>query len=279
LNSTASPSIVTLFNTKVLQKSALGGHSMGGGCSFIGAQNNNAITCLFNMAAATSNTAGISSLAGASLVTVPTLVFSGQKDCVADTIIQNSHYGSLASSKKFHVIIKDVTHCDFGNGASFNCTFGQNTSGCGNTISNSTAFTRYMNYLLPFLNNQLKSDCSEGQRFMDSINANSTVRVGRKMQGTIACIISGIQKGKANLTMELFPNPASDKLKFVFDQNSFEKPIFIKLTDQAGRIVLEKTVETPQMENDIDVKTLESGIYFVAISNKEITIIKKFVKN
>ena len=277
LNSTASPSIVTLFNTKVLQKSALGGHSMGGGCSFIGAQNNNAITCLFNMAAATSNTAGISSLAGASLVTVPTLVFSGQKDCVADTIIQNSHYGSLASSKKFHVIIKDVTHCDFGNGASFNCTFGQNTSGCGNTISNSTAFTRYMNYLLPFLNNQLKSDCSEGQRFMDSINANSTVRVGRKMQGTIACIISGIQKGKANLTMELFPNPASDKLKFVFDQNSFVKPIFIKLTDQAGRIVLEKIFET--YDGEMDIKALAGGMYFVEIYNNEQAITKKLMKD
>ncbi len=277
LNSTASPSIVTLFNTKVIQKSALGGHSMGGGCSFIGAQNNNTITCLFNMAAATSNTAGISSLAGASLVTVPTLVFSGQKDCVADTIVQNSHYGSLASSKKFHVIIKDVTHCDFGNGASFNCTFGQNTSGCGNTISNSTAFTRYMNYLLPFLNNQLKSDCSEGQRFMDSINANSTVRVGRKMQGTIACIISGIQKGKANLTMELFPNPASDKLKFVFDQNSFVKPIFIKLTDQAGRIVLEKIFET--YDGEMDIKALAGGMYFVEIYNNEQAITKKLMKD
>ncbi|MBA2612139.1 MAG: T9SS type A sorting domain-containing protein [Bacteroidetes bacterium] len=279
LNTAASPTIVTYFNSKVLQKSAVGGHSMGGGCSFIGAQNNTTITCLFNMAAATSNTAGVSSIAGASLVTIPTLMFSGEKDCVADSSVQNSHFGSLAASKKFHVIIKNITHCDFGNGTSFNCTFGQNSSGCGNTLSNSTAFARYMNYLVPFLNNQLKSNCAEGQRFMDSINANSTIRVGRKIQGTIACVSTNIQKENVYLNIELFPNPTNDKLKFVFDQSLFKNPFFITLLDESGRTVIEKIFETSEHENYIDLKTLEKGMYFVHIHNNEQTIIKKIVKD
>ncbi len=60
------------------------------------------------------------------------LVISGARDCVADTTVQNSHYAALASTKKFHVILKQLTHCDFGNGNSSNCTLGQGTSGCGN---------------------------------------------------------------------------------------------------------------------------------------------------
>ncbi len=173
----------TTFNNKVNSKVALGGHSMGAGCSYLAAANNTTITCLFNCAAATTNPSSISS---ASLVTVPTLLLSGQRDCVADTTVQNSHYTALASTKKFHAIIKDMTHCDFGNGTNFNCTFGQGTSGCSNTISNILAFNRYMTYLEPFLANLLKDNCSEGIRFMDSLQSPSSLRVGRKITGTIA---------------------------------------------------------------------------------------------
>lgn len=173
----------TSFNGKVNMKVAIGGHSMGAGCSYLAAANNSTITCLFNCAAATTNPSSISS---ASLVTVPTLLLSGQRDCVADTTVQNSHYTAVAATKKFHVISKDITHCDFGNGSNFNCTFGQGTSGCSNTISNTLAFNRYMTYLEPFLANQLKDNCSEGNRFMDSLQSPSSLRVGRKITGTIA---------------------------------------------------------------------------------------------
>lgn len=183
LNTINTPTALAIFNGKVLQKSAIGGHSMGGGCSYVAAQSNTTVTCLFNMAAATSNTAGVSSVAGASLVTVPTLVITGQMDNVADSSVQNSHYNPTASSKKFHVIIKDVTHCDFGNGTSTICTIGQ--AACGNTTCNMSLFRRYMTYLEPFLENQLKGVCQAGKQFMDTIQSPSVVRVGRKITGTL----------------------------------------------------------------------------------------------
>lgn len=183
LNTISTPTALATFNGKVLQKSAIGGHSMGAGCSYLGAANNNSITCLFNFAAATTNPSSVST---ASLISVPSLVISGARDCVADTTVQNSHYAALTSTKKFHVILKQLTHCDFGNGNSTNCTLGQGTSGCGNQISNSLAFPRYMNYLQNFLDNQLKNDCAAGQRFMDSIQSNSSLVAGKKITGTIA---------------------------------------------------------------------------------------------
>ena len=182
LNTINTPTALATFNGKVIQKSAVGGHSMGAGCSFLAASGNNTVTCVFNFAAATSNNTP-NSIASASLVTVPTLVISGQLDSVADSLVQNSHYNSTAAAKKFHVIIKDVTHCDFGNGTSGTCNIGQGS--CGNTTCNMNLFRRYMTYVEPFLDHQLKGICLKGKQFMDTIQSPSSVRVGRKITGTL----------------------------------------------------------------------------------------------
>ena len=104
---------------------------------------NESVDCIFNFAAATTNP---SSIVSAPALTVPALLFSGAIDFVADTNVQNNHYSALTSNKKIHVILKQITHCDFGNGTNLNCTFGQSISGCVNLINNTLAFPRYMNY-------------------------------------------------------------------------------------------------------------------------------------
>lgn len=192
LNSISTPTALATFNGKVMQKAAIGGHSMGAGASFLAAANNSSLTCLFNFAAATTNNTP-NSIASASMVTIPSLVISGEKDNVADTTVQNSHYNNLASTKKFHVIIKDITHCEFGNGTSGTCNIGQ--SSCGNTTCNTNYFRRYMTYLEPFLANQLKGNCPAGKQFMDTIQSPSTVRPGRKITGTLVTLPTIIING------------------------------------------------------------------------------------
>lgn len=280
LNTASSPSTITIFNGKVSQRSAIGGHSMGGGCSFVGAQNNSSITCFFNMAAATSNTGGVSSIAGASLISVPCLLLSGQKDCVVDTIVQNAHFANLSSTKKFHVILNGLTHCDFGNGSSFNCLFGQNASGCPNTISNSLAFTSYMNYLIPFLNNQLQLDCNEGIRFMDSISNPSSLRVGRKITGTIACTSSDLTNFTRENNVRLFPNPAGANLHLQFKSN-FQSLTNLSITDKLGRIVYalnNKLTNNPDNEIILETSELDPGIYFINITYISKKEVYKFLK-
>ncbi|HRD40184.1 MAG TPA: hypothetical protein PLC65_16275, partial [Bacteroidia bacterium] len=74
LNTISTPSALVTFNGKVSPKAAIGGHSMGGGSSFLASASNTSVTCLFNFAAATTNP---SSIASASLINVPALVISG----------------------------------------------------------------------------------------------------------------------------------------------------------------------------------------------------------
>jgi dienelactone hydrolase len=275
LNTTTITSLNS-FNGKVTNKSAIGGHSMGGGCSFIAAQNNSTVTCLFNMAAATSNTASStnSSNGGAGLVTIPTLVISGEKDNVADTIVQNSHYTPTASSIKFHVIIKDVTHCDFGNGTSTTCNIGQ--APCSGANCNQILFEKYMAYLEPFLANQLKSNCAEGQRFMDSINTVSPNRVGRKITGILPCISTNLSENNMNELLSVFPNPIENKLSITFKTILSETKVI--LSDVAGRIIYQRDIDSTDRQQDIDVSHLETGIYFLKVSANNKSWAQKIIK-
>lgn len=273
LNSISTPTVLLTFNGKVAQKSAIGGHSMGAGSSYLAAANNTSITCLFNFAAATTNPSSISS---ASLITVPSLVISGARDCVADTTVQNSHYNALASAKKFHVILTQLTHCDFGNGTNGNCTLGQGTSGCGNQVSNALAFPRYMNYLQNFLDNQLKNDCPAGQRFMDSVNTASSLRSGLKKQGSIICLSTGI-KESANSFYSVFPNPTQNTLNINFNNESLSN-LKIEIVNTTGQIVYNTTIHDRTNEITLDIETLDSGIYFLVVYNHEKKHIQKLVK-
>ena len=257
LNTISTPSALVTFNGKVSPKAAIGGHSMGGGSSFLASASNTSVTCLFNFAAATTNP---SSIASASLINVPALVISGAIDCVADTTVQNSHYAALASSKKFHVILKQLTHCDFGNGTNFNCTFGQSSTGCGNVVSNALAFPRYMNYVQNFLDNQLKNDCAAGQRFMDSVNTSSSLRSGLKKLGSIACAAASVNEFSKTIEARLYPNPAHSS----FFIETAIKNFNLKLYDAYGKLIVEK-VYADANTVEINLQEMNAGIYFVEL--------------
>ena len=275
LNTISTPTALTVFNGKVLQKSAIGGHSMGGGCSYIAAQNNSTVTCIFNLAAATSNTAGISSVAGASLVTVPALVISGEKDNVADTTVQNSHYNPTASTIKFHSIIKDVTHCDFGNGTSTTCTIGQ--AACSGAGCNATLFARYMSYIEPFLAHQLKNDCVAGNNFMTLILNPSADRVGRKVVGNIACSVTGIQDQFLANNISVFPNPTEGKLTINYSKHN-DLPVIFELYDISGRLVLTSTETSNTTKKELNLENIDNGSYILYIKQNEFKAAYKIIK-
>lgn len=272
LNSITTPSSLTTFNGKVLAPTAIGGHSMGGGSSFLASASNPSITCLFNFAAATTSPSSITS---ASLVTVPALIISGAIDCVADTTVQNSHYSALSSPNKFHVILRDLTHCDFGDGANFNCLFGQNLSGCSNVVSNSTAFPMYMNYVQNFLDNQLKNDCGAGQRFMDSVNTASSFRSGLKKQGTIACTGSTVIETNKNDRLTIYPNPTNSKVSIEIPMTNCKLNLF----DARGKLLLNSVFNGYKNPIELDLSEYKPGLYIVQVESEGNILQSKLVKN
>lgn len=267
----ATNTLAPIFTGKVSQKLAIGGHSMGGGSSFLSAKNNNTLTCLFNFAAAQTNPA---SSEAAKFVTVPTLIIGGEKDCVAPAPAnQNKMWDSTASSKKFAVIIKNLTHCDFGNGTNFNCNFGQNSSGCGNTINNQTAFALYMNFLNPFLDGLLKNNCTEANRFMDSVNF-SQVIFSKKIAGSILCTTTDLLPKYTHDAALIYPNPAG--LEF-FIKGEFEVKD-VKLISIDGRVTTATFTQYNENEIHADITSLAPGIYFISLKSNKGDFTYKIIK-
>ena len=277
LNTTSTPTALAIFNGKVLQKSAIGGHSMGAGCTFLAAASNNTVTCIFNFAAATSNNTP-NSIASASLVTVPTLMISGELDTVADSTVQNSHYAPTAATKKFHTIIKGVTHCDFGNGTSATCNIGQ--ASCTGTGCNAVLFARYMTYVEPFLANQLKNDCAEGNRFMDSINMVSSNRVGRKIVGSIACSATGIKSQTLAQQFSIYPNPTEGIITVECSTES-STPMVFELVDISGRLVFQakQSFLGTTLKKELNLSSLDNGSYILYVQQNNQKSAYKIIKN
>lgn len=262
--------LAPIFSGKVLQKLALSGHSMGGGSSFLGASNNASITCLVNFAAAQTNPR--SSLA-AKTVTVPSLILGGQNDCVAPySANQSQMWDSTTSAIKFAINLKNLTHCDFGNGANFNCTFGQNTSGCSNTTSNSLALKYYMNFLNPFLDALLKGNCAAGTQFMDSISFSNTI-FSKKILGTLACSPTSIKENNQS-NVAVFPNPAQNTTTVLLATN-LPTEVFIYSLDG-------KTIASNYRQNnnkiEVTLTDLESGVYFLRLENSLLIKTVKLIK-
>ena len=134
-NSDTSP----IYNL-VHNNTALMGHSMGGGASFLAADslcvnNNNQLKTIIGLAVAESSSNGVSSIASALNVTIPALIISGSQDGVTPPDVhQLPIYNNLNSNYKTSISILGGGHCYFGN-PNFFCDLGESASSNGISIS------------------------------------------------------------------------------------------------------------------------------------------------
>jgi dienelactone hydrolase len=151
----------TTFAGALGTKTAIGGHSMGGGAAFLGAANNTSLTALFAFAPAETNpkasTAALS-------IAVPTMILTGTKDCVvpyatnAGLMLANL---ATPDASTYDARIRGGKHCQFSSG-SFTCSFGESASSCSDgsgdtTLTAAQQQTLTMDTLLPWLDLVLKN--------------------------------------------------------------------------------------------------------------------------
>jgi subtilisin-like proprotein convertase family protein len=155
------------FYQKLSGTSAIMGHSMGGGSSFLASANNNNLTALINFAAAETNP---SAIAAAANVNVPTLMFYGVNDGVCPpSEHQIPMYQNLASSCKNIVGIIGGGHCYFAN-YNFNCSFGESTQNPSPTITREQQQQIVAQILVPYLDFILKGDAQAEQLYYYRLN-------------------------------------------------------------------------------------------------------------
>ena len=175
----------SIFFQHISGTSAVMGHSMGGGCSFLAAESNANVNAQVSLAAAETTP---SAIAAAANITIPSLVIAGSKDCIAPPAAhQIPIYNALASSYKAYLEIIDGSHCQFGEASGFsNCVTGEAFS-CPFTsyISKADQHTQMLSSTLPWLDYWLKADCNAWTTFHDYLTMSSNHTYMES--GTAAC--------------------------------------------------------------------------------------------
>jgi dienelactone hydrolase len=170
------------FYQHVQQNACIMGHSMGAGCTMLGAANNANVTCTVTLALAETNPSAISAAAN---VNIPSLVLSGSDDCVTPAATnQTPAYNALPGCKAF-VSLTNGGHCGFAD-FNFNCNFGEMTCNLGGPSMPSAtqrAITRAL--LRPWLDRYLKGDMAAGTTFQQRFNAYVTAN---QVTGVIQCL-------------------------------------------------------------------------------------------
>jgi dienelactone hydrolase len=246
--------------------SAIMGHSMGGGSSFLAAAGNTNITTMVTFAAANTNP---SSVTAATQVSVPTLIFTGANDCVAPAAQhQDLMYDALTAAYKTQVYVTGGGHCYFANN-NLNCTFGESTCTPAPSISRAAQQDATNDIMKLWLKYYLKGDCTSSVEFQDSLSTSN--RITYRQNQSIACITS-LSEGTSNSQIKLFPNPTNENLQIT----ALSEPISNVAIYDAKGILVYHAIYNHTQSLALDLSTYKKGLYCAVINN---SISKNFVVN
>ena len=158
----------SLFYQHVSEKTALMGHSMGGGAAFLATAMTTEVTTLVTFAAAETNPSAIQAAAS---VTVPTLVLAGLDDCV--TPPENHQlplFEALSANCRTYLALVGAGHCQFAENDGL-CVWAETSSGCSPAISLEQQETLALSLTREWLFFFLKNETSAWQDFETLIQA------------------------------------------------------------------------------------------------------------
>ena len=254
--------VTSLFNNRLSGKAAICGHSMGGGATFIGANETTNIQTIIGLAPAETNPSAITEAASVSL---PALVLSGAADGVTPEADHHLPiFNALTSTCKYYVSITGGAHCYFAN-PNFNCDTGEAFSAGGITVTRIEQQETTSDYMIPWLNIYLKDQCDD-KLLIDALEAND-VRTEVNAQCIFDC--EEPTSGLSNLSpaqISIYPNPVTDELTI----NGILATDNVRLTNSLGVLVFEGIGS-----KSLDVTNLPNGVYFLEVNETSFKVIKR----
>lgn len=250
------------FFGRVAPATALMGHSMGGGASFLGAANNTTIQTLVNFAAAETNPSAISAAAN---VQVPTLVMAGSDDCVTPINgNQGPMYNALTVPCRAFVTVTGGNHCQFAQN-NFNCNFGEQTCNPGSPDISRAAQHSVVNDIAGlWLDHFLKGLPGAFDAFQDSL------AVSTRITSQFTCLTTSVAE-QAEDGLSLFPIPTADRL-VIEGTHAGEQ---IRVVDMLGRECRNLTATADRTE--LTVTDLPAGTYRALLVHNGLLRSKAFV--
>lgn len=244
----------TIFYNSVLAKTALMGHSMGGGASLLASENNATISTVINFAAAETSP---SAIMAATNISVPALIFSAEQDCVAPEIEnQNPMYEAINSDCKTLVKVKNGGHCYFADN-NFACNLGETF--CGNNF----VITREEQHetTFAFLNLWLDYTLNDNENAL--VGFNESLLTSDLVNYEQVCASLNTNENIYNDTFAIYPNPVKNEFTINIPEEACNGRYTI--SNLYGQIVQQN--KTINCKTSINVSALAKGVYVLTYSN------------
>jgi len=255
----------SLFFNSLAQETGLIGHSMGGGASYLAAANNSNIHALINFAAAETTPSAISA---ASNITVPSLIFSGDDDCVAPPLDhQNMMYAQLNSACKTQVKIINGGHCYFAN-ESTTCSLGESFCNGNINITRTEQQAVTNDFLNHWLDYTLKGNQNAFTVFNDSLQTSNRINYLQD------CNSLALPHTLNSLELDIFPNPVIEKLNLVIPIEHING--ILTIYNLVGQQLFQRSILNTNTQ--IDVSTYTNGPYFIKYTKDSIMQYNKIMK-
>lgn len=253
----------SFFFNSISGKTAVMGHSMGGGAAFLAAAADTSINAIATLAAANTNP---SAIAAARNIHVPALVISGGDDCVTPPAAhQIPMYDTLSSDCKTFISVIDGSHCQFANN-NFNCNFGEGTCNPVPAINRATQHARTFASLVPWLNHYVKNDPAAEVELQNVLNAS----VGITSNVNCSAVTSTETHNESN-SFRFYPNPVKDKFYIELASEGNQ----IRIFNLNGSIVYSLSAASNTIE--VNTATLPAGFYTIEVENEGNREVKKML--
>jgi dienelactone hydrolase len=246
-NSTAG----SLFQSHLIDRCAIMGHSMGGGATWLAANTSESVDCIAGLAPAETNP---SASAAASNVNVPALVLSGSSDAV--TPPANHHipiYEGTASECKIFVDILNGSHCGYADSGSL-CDFGEFGF---NGLSRAEQQVITHDLLQAFFDFHLK-DLSTGNTTLQNYDDTQS-----NVEMLIECLSSVAQSNSQG--MLVFPNPCTE---FLFLEGDASGSMTYGVMDLTGRVVVSGKLMFSGGRAEVNTNQLPVGVYTILLNDQ-----------
>jgi predicted dienelactone hydrolase len=248
----------SIFQSHLIDRCAILGHSMGGGATWLAASTSTSVDCIAGLAPAETNP---SAIAAAPNVTVPAIVFSGNSDAVTPQATNHIPiFDGTASTCRIFVNIINGSHCGFANSGSL-CDLGEfGFSG----LSRAEQQVIAQDLLQAFFDFHLK-ELGAGNDVLQSYDSTQL-----NTQTQIDCL-SAVEVDEHQV-FALFPNPCSDEL---FIQSNASDAIRYTIIDCSGRVILEGSSPSVGGRVAIQTTSLSAGVYALQVNR---TGVLRFIK-
>ena len=241
----------SLFQSHLIDRCAIMGHSMGGGATWLAATTSASVDCIAGLAPAETNP---SAIAAASNVNVPAMVFSGSSDAV--TAPATNHvpiFEGTASACKYFVNIIEGSHCGYADSGSL-CDFGE-LGFSGLSREEQQAITHEL--LLAYVDFYLKDLPAANAVLQNYDSTQSNVEM------LIECLSSVAQSDSQG--MLVFPNPCMESLFLEGDANGSMNYCVMDLT---GRVVASGVLMFSGGRAELSTNQLPAGVYTILVNDQ-----------